>query len=780
MKKNKPVKIRNPKSEIRNKQKPVVSKAEPSAIANRKSVIRSPVRSGTKSAIQNQSLTKIGDQKSQIISSPWQLRPSDGQGVFTKYFSSYIPRKVEGDFYEFLREAIPVIDAAFGRLVSLDGHVIVKGDSDSHVDEIQDWIDNVAVNDIQKGMQAFHQNLSNEAFEQGFGMGEYVTDKKRMDIIGLRVADSKFIKFKRTAAGLDIYQKANDDIDYRLLNPANLMYFSINNENQNPYGTPLMRSCEFVAKILATIQNSLLNVWERFGDPSFSIIYKTSKKDGADLAARRQTIETEFNTAIKAKREGKSADFIRAIDTNSDITIKVIGADNQVLELEVPARHVLEQIIAKTGLPPWMLGMHWSTTERLSNAEAEMLLADVATRQSAKMPLFFNLVKTMLLLRGRTWKKGDWWLEWGQVNLHDTVQQAQARFLNAQADMYYLQNADKAGIQINRTDLAIGKANITAKAQRTQRKTNNLVGTGLKPALVLEPCACGCKHDHLTPAFRLGIDGQKELNRPTPWPELDKVESEYESRLKSDWAELQKTVFEILKFADVKSLAENSPLGRGVGVGNSAICNPQSKIEGIPAIEAFTFSDEQRALIMDALKQFTGIYDWREEDSPVRWYYGQSYSLGLIQAAKMIGKDQPILNIIKNQEIFEELIKTGFDFVKDNATMRMSGSIMAEMEAQMLAGTNPTHVAARLKAKFGEANSDWERLARSEMSMAAENAKVDEWGAWGINVEDAVIPVQDTHPRCKCSNSMREIDGEWKIVFTPAPDACPICLALAQ
>lgn len=445
MRKNKPVKIRNSKS--------------PNSPLGKNPPL-SPLPGGDlgvgKSAIANRK-SKIANPKSQIVSSPWQLRPSDGQGVFTKYFSTYIPRKVEADFYEFLREAIPVIDAAFGRLVSLDGHVIVKGDSDSHVDEIQDWIDNVAVNDIQKGMQAFHQNLSNEAFEQGFGMGEYVTDKKRTDIIGLRVADSKFIKFKRTAAGLDIYQKANDDLDYRFLNPANLMYFSINNENQNPYGTPLMRSCEFVAKILATIQNSLLNVWERFGDPSFSIIYKTSKREGVDLAARRQTIETEFNTAIKAKREGKSADFVRAIDTNSDIEIKIIGADNQELELEVPARHVLEQIIAKTGLPPWMLGMHWSTSERLSNAEAEMLLADVATRQSAKMPLFTNLVKTMLVLRGRPWKKGDWWLEWGQVNLRDLVQQAQARFLNAQADMYYLQNASAAGIQIDRTDLAIGK-----------------------------------------------------------------------------------------------------------------------------------------------------------------------------------------------------------------------------------------------------------------------------------------------------------------------------------
>jgi hypothetical protein len=74
--------------------------------------------------------------------------------------------------------------------------------------------------------------------------------------------------------------------------------------------------------------------------------------------------------------------------------------------------------------------------------EPEMLLADVTTRQSAKMPIFYNAVRSMLLLRGRTWKKGDWSLKWAQVNLRDILKQAHARFMNAQADMYNLQNTN--------------------------------------------------------------------------------------------------------------------------------------------------------------------------------------------------------------------------------------------------------------------------------------------------------------------------------------------------
>jgi len=644
----------------------------------------------------------------------WQLRPTDGQGPYSKYFAQFVPRKVQAGFYEFLRESIPVIDAAIWRLVALDGHIVVKGKTAALVREIEEWLYNVPVNDVQKGLQAFHQGISNEAFEQGFGLGEFVTDKARRDIIGLRVADSKTIKFSREEGkGLRLYQKGDGDIAERELRPENLLYFCVQAENQNPYGTPLFRSCEFVSKALVTMQNSVKNVWERFGDPSFSVIYKTSKKDGVDLADRRKAIADELNTALRAKAEGKSADFVRAIDTNSEIEIKVLGADGQVLELEVPARHMLEQIIAKSGLPAWMLGMHWSTTERLSNAEVEVLLADITTRQAAKMPLFYNLVRTLLLLRGRTWKEGDWWLEWGQVNLHDLVQQAQARFLNAQADMYYLQNAEAAGIEITREDLSIGK------------KSQGLDSFEASNIIVLHKgCACGCgKTDHQRQTLR--IASAKELHRPQPWPELDAVENGYEERLKSDWLKLQERVLTICKLPAL------------------------AKAPGDP--ESFTFTTEQRAQVVEAYRDFVGEYSFSAEGSPVTWYYGQAYSLGLIQAAQMIGQERPILDLIKNREIFEKLAKSGFTLVKENATRTIVQKLLPEMEAHVIAGSNPLTVASRLNKTFGDQNASWERLARTEISMAAEKAKLDEWGAWEVE----------------------------QVEFTPAPDACPICVALA-
>jgi SPP1 gp7 family putative phage head morphogenesis protein len=680
-----------------------------------------------------------------------QLKPNDGQGPYTSYFN-FLPRKVESTFYEFLREAIPIIDAAIGRLTSLDGHIVVKGNNEALVEEIQEWFYNVPVNSVQKGVQAFHQSFTSEAFEQGFALGEFIANKKRTDIVELRTADSKYIKFKRNASGgLDIFQKSDADLTERQLNSENLFYFSINNENQNPYGTPLMRSCEFVAKILITMQNSLLNVWERFGDPAYHVHYTAALSGmSTNLEERRKKIETDFNAVITAKRAGKSGDLVTAGGKDSSVVIKVIGADGQTLEFEVPGRHVQEQLIAKTGMPAWMLGMHWSTTERLSDAEAEMLLGDVATRQAAKMPLFYNLVRNLLLLRGRTWKKGDWWLEWAQVNLRDILKQAQARFMNAQADMYYLQNAGAAGIEIDINQLAIGKAAKDRKEVKGKKKPPQLPLAKGENKLLQLPFA---KEENklLQLPFTKGENKRgscfysKEPSRPTPWPELDKVETEYENELKFEWNELKEKVFTILKLNDIKSNPSQPPLKLRGGEGGVI-----SK-EDVPGLDEFNFSEEQRAMILQSFKDWIGTFDIEDADSPVTWYYGLAYSLGLIQAAQMIGKDQPLLDILKNKEIFDELCKNGFQLVKDNATKAIVNEILPAIDAHVIAGSNPNQIAAILEKLFEGKNSDWERLVRTEITSAAERAKLDEWGAWGIK----------------------------KVRFVPAPDACPICISLA-
>ncbi len=47
-------------------------------------------------------------------------------------------------------------------------------------------------------------------------------------------------------------------------------------------------------------------------------------------------------------RSGSVKDFVAV----GDVDIKVIGADNQIPDSEIPVREMLEQIVAKLGIPP--------------------------------------------------------------------------------------------------------------------------------------------------------------------------------------------------------------------------------------------------------------------------------------------------------------------------------------------------------------------------------------------------------------------------------------------
>ncbi len=689
------------------------------------------------------------------ISSQPQIRPYPSQGWMTQWFQNYYMRKVSGDFYEILREGIPIIDSAIRRLISLNGTIKIIGDNGPIVRVLEDFCLYVPVNDKQKGIHAFLENASNETFEQGFTLAEFVATKDLKDIAGLRVADSKQIIFRKNDAGqaeawyrypgntpARTYGRPESIVEQILtatynqaiwinglweekLNPENKLYFSINNENSDPYGVSIMRSMEFVSKILMTMQNSLANVWERFGDPIYHVSYKTTKRDigGDDVEKRRQKLQTDFQSVINSKRSGKSADLVTAINADADIVIKVIGYDNQILQLEAPARHVLEQIVSKTNLPAWMLGIYWSTTERMATLEVESALQDAKIRQLTMIPEFIRLFSMYLKLRGFKWKTittdiekpGDWGMVFETPNLRDLVSQAQARFLNAQADM--MQNGVNANA--TQTNVTVGGASVEINGMKFP------VNLPIHPSR--EGNKCGCEHH------------TKELNRPKPWPELDKVEAEYEDRLKKDWNSLREKVFEILTLTHTEQ-NERSPTEQ----------NERSP-ETPHSTKDFAFSDEQRKAIMDALKKYLGTYDWKDAGSPVRWSYGQAYSLGLIQAAKLVGQSRPILDIIKNQEIFDEIAKNGFKLLKNNATTAIVDEIIPSIENLVGEGVNPRDVASKLNKLFGDKNSDWERLARSEMSMAAEHAKIDEWEAWGVK----------------------------KVEFTPAPDACPICVALA-
>ena len=83
-----------------------------------------------------------------------------------------------------------------------------------------------------------------------------------------------------------------------------------------------------------------------------------------------------------------------------DVDIKVIGADSQVLDSEVPVRQILEQLVARTGIPPFLLGLSWSSTERMSTQQADMMTSELTAIRRGLEPVVERICELWLALHG--------------------------------------------------------------------------------------------------------------------------------------------------------------------------------------------------------------------------------------------------------------------------------------------------------------------------------------------------------------------------------------------
>ena len=108
----------------------------------------------------------------------------------------------------------------------------------------------------------------------------------------------------------------------------------------------------------------------------------------------------------------------------------MIGADNQILDCDVPVKHLLEQILSKLGIPPFMLGISWSTSERMSSQQSDILTSELEHYRALLTPVIVKICKTFLRLNGFNDKVK---VRWDLINLQDEVELSQARLNNAQA-----------------------------------------------------------------------------------------------------------------------------------------------------------------------------------------------------------------------------------------------------------------------------------------------------------------------------------------------------------
>ena len=326
----------------------------------------------------------------------------------------------ERELYRRLRETVPIIDAAIYKLRRLIGEYTVHCPDPDAEKGLREFFQNVQVNAKGQGMDSFIGVYLEELLTSGNAVGEMVVSggqiralyNASLDDLELTEDGPLGVKVLVTEPG------GKRECPY----PELLLLSALNPPSGSPWGTSLLRGLPFVSELLMKIYHALGVNWDRLGNVRFAV---TCKPDagGFPAADRARKMAEEWK---KAMRSREVSDFVAV----GDVSIKAIGADNQMLDSDVPVRQMLEQIVAKLGLPPFLLGLSWSSTERMSSQQADVLTSELEAYRRLLTPVIRKISRTWLTLEGYA---PEFEIEWDEITMQDEVDHANARYLTAKA-----------------------------------------------------------------------------------------------------------------------------------------------------------------------------------------------------------------------------------------------------------------------------------------------------------------------------------------------------------
>src|SRR5690606_7843668 len=333
---------------------------------------------------------------------------------------------------------------------------------------------------------------------------------------------------------------------------------------------------------------------------------------------------------------------------------------------------LLEQVVAKVGLPPWMLGLQFSTSERMAEQQSGMALQGAKTRFERRKPDLTHLVATMLRLRGRTWKRGDWELFQELPNIQDQLKAAQAGFLRGQTAMM-----ERNG----------GGA---ARTEDSPRGVDNNLRTPRSRS----------SHKHHRQAGAAGDDEEDHAPYGEDWaeddPALPRIEADARSKIRAAWRVLAAAVLVALALRD-EDQGEGSDW--------------RFDFTALPVL--LGAGDTFQAAAADALAVgVVGVFE-----------------RGLANAAAQIPEARP-LDI--TEAIVAALRANALLRVTNTLARTYREEIVNLLVAGVLNGLSAPVVARQLRRKFEDAEYDWDLLVASELAAAHGDAKLQQMAANGI------------------------------------------------
>jgi len=681
-----------------------------------------------------------------------------------------VPLKADYQLYKLLREAIPCLDTAINKLVLLVGIPDIVADEPLKTD-IDNWLQTVKVNHLQRGFSSFLSNHIDSLLWSGKAVAEMVPNNAGNELWALHNLESESIVYREQPGEplmLNVCQRQMSSAEPVMLDPA-WTVVNLYNPGTNPHGTSLFRSLPFVSEILATMEQALRQTWERFGSPTFRVSWTPpegwSDPSGTKTAAIMAGIEDNFVSAMEARKEGKVRDFFAA-----GVEVSVLGADGQVLQFREPYEAVMQQIAGRTGLPYWMIGFPWGSTERLSTQQADVLIATLDGIWDELYPDLRFIIETRQNLVGRP---GDFEINRAATTLQDAVETARAELMASQGEA----TRERTATQLWRSGVytqeqyalhILGEDWDGEIATPMTEPPAAPVPAGGGFGTQLSLAARTCEHKHKAADAQTSIGAGEEPHDPR----IADAITGFHGDARGAARDLRQDCWRVLDLPEVNSA--------GVGLAK--------------ADKPFEMTPEQSALMDAAIEKFlsrmagsqrskSGFTASDTGDGIIQQWDRFAYSVGATRSAEMTGADTVQTDVGRDSSAVRAMLDRGFDRLSDGGRLRLEG-VLDEVHQVITDGIsvnlNPLDIARDLSSQFDEYEGwQFERLARTEVAFAQNEGQMEEFRAEGVDMSAAEADPPPWHPNCLCALTIEQRDGNWTGVYDVAATACEICQAYA-
>lgn len=337
------------------------------------------------------------------------------------------PSPQEYQLYDALRYSVPVIDAAIRKIVRLTGGFRLRAESEEGQALLDRFAAAVPVNASGTSLQLFADQMLDSLLTYGNAAGEWLPDADGKPA-ALLTAHPALLRVQADTPGQCSFliDRADSGKPKPLPHPERILFAALDPPAGAVYGVSVLRGLPAISAILLRIYECIGQNYERAGNVRYAVTYHPNGDAAAFAQDHAQAIADAWSDGIRAAQYGEVQDFVAV----GDVDIKVIGAENQLFDTNVPVRQLLEQIVSKLSIPPFLLGFSWSTTERMSTQQADILTSELEYFRRILTPALLKIAAAVLRSAGL----GDTpAVEWDIINLQDEKELAEARLKNAQA-----------------------------------------------------------------------------------------------------------------------------------------------------------------------------------------------------------------------------------------------------------------------------------------------------------------------------------------------------------